>query len=120
MKEILIASISPLSAIIIALITLFQNRKVGKIGTVKEEILSEVQKNRSGFEQEIKNHILENDKTYLTDFLSDIEAGEPKSEIQRRRASEIKDEYKKLGGDSYVEEKWNELVKRRYLEEGRF
>ena len=37
-------------------------------------------------------HILESDKTFLTDFLSDIEQGIPKTEIQIKRAYEVFEE----------------------------
>ena len=57
----------------------------------------------------------ENDKTYLTDFLSEVEAKQPKTEIQKRRAYEIYEEYTKLNGNSYVHNKWEELVKKGVL-----
>ena len=57
----------------------------------------------------------ENDKTYLTDFLSELEAGIQKSPIQIKRAYEIYEEYTKLHGNSYVHNKWEELVKKGVL-----
>ena len=92
--------------IVVALISKSTNKKVSKIEDVKDYC-----------QNMMDNHILENDKTYLTDFLSDIEAGEPKSEIQIRRAYEIKEEYNKNGGDSYIDDKWDELVKSGILKE---
>ena len=65
----------------------------------------------------ISDHILDNDKTYLTDFISDIEAGEPKAEIQIMRAKEIKQDYNRRGGDSYVDDKWEELKNKGLLKE---
>ena len=94
--------------IIVALISKNTNKKVSKIEDVKDYC-----------QEMIDKHILENDKTYLTDFLSDIESGEPKKEIQIRRAYEIKEEYNKKGGDSYVDDKWEELAKKGVLKERR-
>ena len=94
--------------IIVALITRSTNKKVSKIEDVKDYC-----------QNMMDNHILENDKTYLTDFLSDIEAGEPKSEIQIRRAYEIKWEYNQKGGDSYIDDKWDELIRKGILKERR-
>ncbi len=105
--------------IVVAIISKNTNKKITKIEDVKTEILQEIEKNRNGYEKEIGNHILENDKTYLTDFLSDVEAHEPKSEMQIRRAYEIKKEYNSLGGDSYVDDKWDELVRKGILKERR-
>ena len=105
--------------IVVAIISKNTNKKITKIEDVKTEILQEIEKNRNGYEKEIGKHILENDKTYLTDFLSDVEAHEPKSEMQIRRAYEIKKEYNSLGGDSYVDDKWDELVRKGILKERR-
>lgn len=58
--------------------------------------------------EEMDKHILESDKTFLTDFLSDIEQGIPKTEIQIKRAYEVYEEYKEKHGNSYVHDKWEE------------
>lgn len=119
MKDIAITIIQVMGPIIVALITFFMNQKIKKSEDTKKEILKEVQKNRDDYRKEMSAHILENDKTYLTDFLSDIEAGEPKSEIQVRRAYEIKKEYNEKGGDSYIDDKWEELIKKGILKNER-
>lgn len=54
-------------------------------------------------------HILESDKTFLTDFLSDIEQGIPKTEIQIKRSYEVYEEYTEKHGNSYIHDKWEEL-----------
>lgn len=118
-STIMVALISAVGTIIIALINKNTNKKVTKSNELKNELLQEIKQNREEYKQEISNHILENDKTYLTDFLSDIESGEPKKEIQIRRAYEIKKEYNEKGGDSYIDDKWEELVKKGILKERR-
>ena len=118
LTTIISATIPAIASIIVVFMQTKTNKKITKIEDIKTEILQKIENNKKGYEKEISSHILENDKTYLTDFLSDIEANEPKSELQRRRASEIKDEYNKLGGDSYIDEKWEELVRKGKLKKG--
>lgn len=54
-------------------------------------------------------------KTYLVDYLAEVENGTPKNEIQKQRASEIYDKYSKMGGNSYVHRKWEELYPKNHL-----
>ena len=107
-STITVAIITGIFGIVTVLLNRSTNKKVSKIEDVKDYC-----------QNMMDNHILENDKTYLTDFLSDIESGEPKKEIQIRRAYEIKEEYNKKGGDSYVDDKWDELVRKGILKERR-
>ena len=60
-------------------------------------------------------HILESDKTFLTDFLSDIEQGIPKTEIQIKRAYEVFEEYINLHGNSYIHDKWEVLKSKKLI-----
>ena len=55
----------------------------------------EVEQFRNDSKKDMKNHVLEYDKTYLTDFLSDLENGVTKTEIQKKRAYEVYEEYSK-------------------------
>ena len=100
-STIIVTIITGIFGLITVLLNRSTNKKVDKIQEVKDYC-----------KEMMDNHILENDKTYLTDFLSDIEAKEPKSQIQIRRAYEIKKEYNQLGGD-----RRDELVKRGILKE---
>ena len=51
-------------------------------------------------------------KSYLTDFLTEIENGGKKSSVQVERASEVYDHYvKNLNGNSYITTKWEKLMK---------
>lgn len=51
-------------------------------------------------------------RNYLVDFLSDIENGISKDEIQIKRAHEIYDHYTNdLKGNSYIHDKWEKLMK---------
>lgn len=104
MSSIVVALITTLGVIINSLISNSTNRKVEKIDSIKTE-----------FKKDIDNVKKEQDKTYLTDFLADIENGVLKTDIQIQRAYEIYEEYTNLHGNSYVHDKWEELVKKGIL-----
>ena len=96
--EVIVALIAAFQVVITTLITNKTNKKVDKIDNLKAEFKTEINKVKK-----------ENDKTYLTDFLSDLENGGTKSEIQIKRAYEIYEEYRSLNGNSYISSKWREL-----------
>ena len=100
MVSIIVAIIPVVGVIITTYMTNKTNKKIESIDDIKKE-----------FKIELNNVKRENDKTYLTDFLSDIENGQTKSEIQIKRAYEIYEEYTSLNGNSYVHNKWEEIVK---------
>lgn len=50
-------------------------------------------------------------KTDLVNFINDVEHNTPKSQIQKLNAHELYDRYTKLGGNSYVHEHWEKLLK---------
>lgn len=81
------------------------NKRGKNVTTLKQE----VERFRKDTKEDMAKHILEYDKTYLTDFLSELEQGQAKTEIQKKRAWEIYEEYTKNGGNSYIHAKWEEL-----------
>lgn len=50
-------------------------------------------------------------KTDLVNFINDVESGIEKSEIQKLNAHELYDRYKKIGGNSYVHDHFEKLLK---------
>lgn len=100
MSSIIVALITTIGVIINTLITSNTNKKIEEIDSIKAE-----------FKKDIDNVKKEQDKTYLTDFLADVENGVLKTDIQIKRAYEIYEEYTSLHGNSYVHDKWEELVK---------
>lgn len=70
---------------------------------------------RKEVKRDMTKHTLEYDKTYLTDFFSELEQGNTKTEIQKKRAYEIYEEYTKNGGNSYIHAKWEELREKNLL-----
>ncbi len=105
---IIVAIIEAISLTINTYINKKTNKKVDTITDLKKEI----EQSRKEAEERMNKHIFECDKTYLTDFLSEIETGVPKTEIQLKRTKEIYDEYKNLNGNSYIHDKWEELKKK--------
>lgn len=99
------------STIIVALITV--------IGTIINTLISKktnkkvdcVEKLRGDFQ----THLLDSDKTHLINFLSDLENGIEKSDIQVKRAYEIFERYTNRGGNSYVRDHWEDARKKGIL-----
>lgn len=100
MIEVIVVLITTAGTIINSYISKSTNKKINKIEEIKVE-----------FESELNKLKKEQDKTYLTDFLADIESGQTKTQLQIKRAYEIYEEYTELHGNSYVHDKWEELVK---------
>ena len=98
--EIIVTFITAGATIINTVISKKTSKKVETIQDIKEE-----------FKNNLNSVKYENDKTYLTDFLSEIENGNKKSEIQIRRAYEVYEEYTKLNGNSYIRTEWERLKK---------
>lgn len=78
--------------------------------------MDKIESVKSEFNISLNKFKKEFDKTYLTDFLTEIENGDNKSEIQIQRAHEIYNEYvNELKGNSYIHSKWNDLEKKGLL-----
>lgn len=116
------AIISVIGTIIVALITVSgtiantviskkTNKKVECIADLKNDIKDVQEKNK----KDLKEHLLDADKTYLTNFLSDLENGIKKSDIQIKRTYEIYERYTENGGNSYIHDKWEEVKKKGLL-----
>lgn len=59
-----------------------------------------------------RNNIeLELIKVILVNFINDIEQDNYKTQMQRQNAYELYDRYRSLGGNSYIQERWNKLIK---------
>ena len=100
MIEVIVVLITTAGTVINSYISKSTNKKINKIEEINVE-----------FESELNKLKKEQDKTYLTDFLADIESGQTKTQLQIKRAYEIYEEYTELHGNSYVHDKWEELVK---------
>ena len=110
------------STIIVALITA-KGKKINtviskktnkKINTV-DELKNKIDFMRNESKEDMKKHILDADKTYLINFLSELENGEKKTDVQIKRAYEIYERYTQNGGNSYVHDKWDEVKEKKLL-----
>ena len=112
MEGIIGTAITTIGTVIIALISKNTNKKIDEIESVKKEDLLELKKDieqmKEQHKKEMDNHILEADKTFLVNFLSDLEQGISKTDIQKQRAYEVHEEYVNHNGNSYVHDKWEE------------
>ena len=82
---IIVAIISATGTIITAIINKRTEKKVKNI----DEVNKKLDFMRSESKQDMINHTLDSDKTYLINFLSELENGIPKSEVQIKRTYEI-------------------------------
>ena len=90
---------------IITLISIFAGAIMGLITFYKSfisKILSVAGRN---------NIELELIKIILVNFINDIEHGVYKSQIQKQNAYELYDRYIALGGNSYIHDKFEKLIK---------
>jgi hypothetical protein len=103
--------ITVLGTIIVALIT--------AVGTITNTIISKKTNKKvdcvAELKKDFKEHILDADKTNLIIFLSELELGMEKTDIQKKRAYEIYERYTENGGNSYVHDKWEEVKKKGLL-----
>lgn len=87
------------------------NKKVDNI----ENLNKKIDKMREESKKDMVAHTLDADKTYLINFLSELENGLKKTDVQIKRAYEIYERYSKNGGNSYVHDKWEECKQKRLL-----
>lgn len=87
------------------------NKKVDKI----EDVNKKIDKMREENKKDMLEHTIDADKTYLINFLSDLENGLQKTDVQIKRTYEIYERYTKNGGNSYVHDKWEEVKKKNLL-----
>lgn len=104
---IVLAVISSITSILTTIINKSTNKKIESMSEIKTDFKKEMTETRNDFKQEMTEMKVENAKTYLTDFLSDLNNGEHKTEYQKQRASELYDFYTKNGGNSYIHTEWD-------------
>lgn len=103
--------ITVIGTIIVAIITVggtIANTIISKKTNKKVDCVSELR-------NDFKNHLLDADKTTLINFLSELEHGIQKTDIQIKRMHEIYERYRKNGGNSYVSTHWEEAKKKGLL-----
>lgn len=91
--------ITAIFGFITAVIQLHSNNKAKKSEDILQKVYKKIDKNQ-----------LSTDRRYLVDFMERVERGEELSDEQIQCAFEVKQEYNSLGGNSYVDTKWNLLI----------
>lgn len=114
-STIIVALITVTGTIINTVITKKTNKKIQDVSDINKKL----DFMREESKQDMKEHILDSDKTYLINFLSDLENGITKTDVQIKRTYEIYERYVKNGGNSYVHDKWEECRKKGLLIERR-
>ncbi len=111
--NVLIGFFSGLLGLLISIVGLAKYilKKVNQVleQKVKQPILDEVKKNGEEYKEELNKHIIQDYKTYLVDFLTQAENGQTIAKNQMKNAYDMKEEYNNRDGDSYVDDKWDEL-----------
>lgn len=104
---IIVAIITVVGTIANTLISKKTNKKIENINDINNKL----DFMRKESKEDMLKHTVDADKTYLINFLSDLENGVPKTEVQIKRTYEIYERYVKNGGNSYVHDKWEEVKK---------
>lgn len=76
-----------------------------------KEALEPINSKLDTIEERIDKLDIHQCRSYLVDYLADVEQGISKNDIQTKRAYEIYDHYCELGGNSYIHDKWEKLMK---------
>ena len=61
--------------------------------------------------KDMLEHTIDADKTYLINFLFDLEKGVQKTDVQKKEHKRYTKDTQKNGGNSYVHDKWEEVKK---------
>lgn len=104
-STIIVAIITVAGTIANTIISKRTNKKVDSINELKKDMQKVQEENK----KDMLEHTLDADKTYLINFLSDLENGIKKTDIQIKRTYEVYERYRKNGGNSYVHDKWEEV-----------
>lgn len=110
-SAIIVAIITATGTIINTVISKKTNKKVDKI----EDLNKKIEKMGEENKKDMLEHTVDADKTHLINFLSDLELGAKKTDVQIKRAYEIYERYCKNGGNSYVHDKWEEVKQKGLL-----
>lgn len=106
---IVVALITVTGTIVNTIVNALISKKTNKKIDTVNELNKKLDFMRQESKQDMKKHTVDADKTYLINFLSDLENGVKKTDVQIKRTYEIYERYTKNGGNSYVHDKWEEV-----------
>lgn len=110
-----VALISAISTVVVAIIQNNVNKKAKTSEQINQEIKNAVNDLGNTLTKKIDNNILNQDKRFLIQFMDKAEKEIEISEEEMRVAFETKEEYNALGGDSYVDTKWDMLIENKII-----
>lgn len=85
------------------------NKKVDDVNKTVNKKINEV---KEEFHSKIDSLDMNDCKNFLVRFLADVERGQHMDEVEVKRAHDVYDHYRiDLGGNSYIADKWNKLMK---------
>ena len=115
MIEITVALIGAIEIIIQSLISANTNSKIKSNESREKEIDNKLSAMERRLINKIEDTKLNSNKRFLVDFMRRCEKGEQFSDEEIRYAFEAKEEYNRLGGNSYVDTKWDMLIEKGIL-----
>lgn len=108
-STIIVAFITVMGTIINTVISKRTSKKINNIDYLNNKL----DFMREESKKDMLEHTIDADKTYLINFLSDLENGIQKTDVQIKRTYEIYERYTKNGGNSYVHDKWEDVKKKK-------
>lgn len=115
MTEIIVAVIGLIGLIAQSLISASTSKKIKSNEAREKEIDNKLTAMENRLAKKIEDTKLNSNKRFLVDFMRRCEKGEQFSDEEIRYAFEAKEEYNRLGGNSYVDTKWDLLVEKGIL-----
>lgn len=118
MENITLGQIGGVVAFVVALIsgTGFISSQTKKfIQTALSEQMASIDKRFDGVEAKLMTVDTEATKNFLVSVLSDVEKGLALDEVERERFYEEYEHYQKIGGNSYIKRKVEELKEKKLL-----
>ena len=115
MLEITVAIIGVIGVIIQSLISARTSSKIKSNEAREKDIDNKLTSMEKRLTDKIEDTKLNSNKRFLDDFMRRCEKGEQFSDEEIRYAFEAKEEYNRLGGNSYVDTKWDMLIEKGIL-----
>ena len=118
MESITIGQLAAWLALVAAIVAALQSMKKsikGWLDTALKDEFTALEKTQQDILKRLDTVDIENCKNYLVTFLAEVQRGEMKDETEMQRFWEEYEHYQKLGGNSYIKNKVEELKGKRLL-----
>lgn len=118
MENITLGTISGVVAFVVALITgigYISSRTKQFIQSALSEQMSNIDKRFDAIEDKLSLVDMESTKNYLVTVITELDKGQWIDEIERARFLEQYEHYAKIGGNSYIKRKVEELIEKKAI-----